>query len=57
MYLPRHFEETRSEVLQAFMHEHPLATIVVRDGASLSADHVPLRSRPDQGPHVTLIGH
>lgn len=57
MYLPRHFEETRSEVLQAFMREHPLATIVVSDAAGLSADHVPLHLRPGQGPHGTLIGH
>lgn len=57
MYLPRHFEETRSEVLHDFMREHPLATIVVSDAAGLSADHVPLHLRPGQGPHGTLIGH
>jgi transcriptional regulator len=57
MYLPSHFEETRSEVLRAFMREHPLGTIVVSDGGSLSADHVPLHLRPDQGPRGTLIGH
>jgi transcriptional regulator len=57
MYLPRHFEETRSEVLHAFMREHPLGTIVVGDGAGISADHVPLHLRRDQGPQGTLIGH
>jgi transcriptional regulator len=58
MYLPRHFEEDRSEVLQAFMREHPLAAIVVHDLAGgLCADHIPLRLRPGLGPHGTLIGH
>jgi transcriptional regulator len=58
MYLPRQFEESRSEVLQAFMREHPLAAIVVHDLASgLCADHIPLRLRRGQGPHGTLIGH
>ena len=42
MYLPTHFEETRSEVLHALMREHPFATLVTNGGEGLTADHLPL---------------
>lgn len=57
MYVPRHFAETRIEVLHAFVRAHPLATIVVGDADGLSADHVPLTLRADQGPQGSLLGH
>ena len=42
MYLPKAFEETRAEVLDALMRAHPFATLVaVRDGLPL-AHHLPL---------------
>ncbi|PIY29565.1 MAG: transcriptional regulator, partial [Comamonadaceae bacterium CG_4_10_14_3_um_filter_60_42] len=28
MYIPKHFEEPRAEVLHALMRAHPLATLV-----------------------------
>ncbi|HSW11394.1 MAG TPA: FMN-binding negative transcriptional regulator [Solimonas sp.] len=42
MYLPKHFEETRAEVLQALMRSHPLATLVTTGAAGLQAEHLPL---------------
>ena len=57
MYVPKHFEEQRPEVLQALMKAHPLASLVTFDGAQLQASHVPLLLDPDTGPFGTLKGH
>lgn len=57
MYLPKHFEESRPEVLHRFIDEHSLATLVVGGAAGLAADHIPLFLRRDAGPHGELIGH
>jgi transcriptional regulator len=57
MYLPRHFEETRVDVLHRFIREHPLATLVVLTPGGLSANHVPLEIEPDPPPLGTLRGH
>lgn len=42
MYLPRHFEQPDEAVMQALMHEAPLAAIVHSGPDGLGADHVPL---------------
>jgi len=42
MYTPAHFAENRLPVLQALMHEHPLATLVTLGADGLVANHVPL---------------
>lgn len=58
MYLPRHFEETRSETLHAFVRSHPLGTLITQDrSGALQADPIPfvLDAAPD-GPG-TLAGH
>lgn len=57
MYLPRHFAETRSEVLHALMRAHPFATLVTQGGTSLSADHLPLHLAAAIGPLGALQGH
>lgn len=57
MYLPTHFEESRSEVLHALMHEHPLATLVTHEGGELTANHVPLQLAANSGAHGALQGH
>jgi transcriptional regulator len=57
MYVPKHFAETRPDVLHAFMREHPLAAIFVSDRAGLAADHVPLTLRTAGAPHGVLLGH
>ena len=57
MYLPEHFRETRIEVLQAFVAQHPLATLVAATGAGLSANHVPLRSELTSASSGVLRGH
>lgn len=41
MYIPSHFVETRPEVLQRIMREHPLGVLVTSSSAGLDADHIP----------------
>lgn len=57
MYTPRHFEESRVEVLHELMRRHPLATLVVMGRAGLEANHLPLFLSPDPGPLGSLRGH
>ena len=57
MYIPKHFEETRADVLQALMREHPLASLVTQTAAGLVADHIPLLWRADGSEHGALVGH
>lgn len=57
MYLPKHFEETRVEVLHRCIRAHPLATLVVGVGDALTADHVPLMLQADCAPPGKLLGH
>ena len=64
MYLPAHFEESRTEVLHALMREHPLG---VRgrearrpgDGGAvhIGANALPFHFAADRGPHGTLRAH
>ncbi|HEV7733310.1 MAG TPA: FMN-binding negative transcriptional regulator [Candidatus Binatia bacterium] len=57
MYLPRHFAEDRIDVLAAFMHDHPLATLVSPTVDGLLATHLPLLWDPEPAPFGTLTGH
>lgn len=42
MYLPKHFEETRIEVLYEHIRKYPLATVVTLTSGGLEANHIPL---------------
>ena len=57
MYNPKHFEETRPEVLQALVRDYPLCTLVTLGADGLVANLIPLQLRPHAGPHGTLVGH
>lgn len=57
MYLPKHFEESRTEVLQDLLRAHPLATLVTQGPGGLQADHLPMIFDPAAGPHGSLRGH
>ncbi len=58
MYLPSHFEETRSETLRALIRSHPLGTLITQDrGGALQADPIPFILDPGAGEHGTLLGH
>jgi transcriptional regulator len=57
MYLPVHFEETRTEVLHALIAEHPLGALVTVGSDGLTGNHIPFLLNASDGPHGTLIGH
>lgn len=41
MHIPRHFQETRRDVLYALMHAYPFATVVAQTADGLVANHLP----------------
>lgn len=57
MYLPKHYEETRLEVLHQLMQAHPLATIITLGGDGINANHIPLHLDAAAGQFGTLRGH
>jgi transcriptional regulator len=57
MYLPVHFEETRTPVLHDLLRAHPLATWVVQGADGLVVNHIPFLIDADRGPFGTLVGH
>lgn len=57
MYLPRHFEESRTDVLHELIVAHPLATLVTLTAHGLEANAIPLHLRHEGGAFGTLVGH
>lgn len=57
MYLPKHFEETRVEVLHQLIHTHPLGALVTLMPGGLDANHIPFEVDPTPAPFGTLRGH
>jgi transcriptional regulator len=57
MYNPKHFQESRPEILGAFMRAHPFATLVSLGGDGLIGTHLPMLWDPEPAPHGTLTGH
>ncbi|HJW07097.1 MAG TPA: FMN-binding negative transcriptional regulator [Rhodanobacter sp.] len=41
MYMPKHFAETRAEVLHGLIRDHPFATVVANAAGGLVANHLP----------------
>jgi transcriptional regulator len=58
MYMPRHFEETRPEVLHELVRSHPLGLLITQDAdAGLSADPVPFLLEHDEAGRAVLRAH
>jgi transcriptional regulator len=57
MYVPKHFEETRLDVLHRLMRDQPLATVVTLSADGINANHVPLHLSQPQGRFGALWGH
>jgi transcriptional regulator len=57
MYLPKHFEEARPEVLHALIRARPLAALVTLTAHGLEANHIPFEVDPEPAPLGTLRGH
>ena len=57
MYVPAHFLETRTEVLQALIERHPLGTLVAVTSEGLTANHIPMLATLKAGGGGILRGH
>ena len=57
MYVPRHFDESRVDVLHDLICARPLATLVTLSSDGLTANHVPLLISAEPVPLGTLRGH
>ncbi len=57
MYLPAHFNETRTEVMHALMRAHPLSTLVTQCDSVLVANHVPVQTLDEPKPLGSIRGH
>ena len=57
MYIPKHFEESRVEILHDLIRAHPLAALVVLTSNGLDANHIPFQVDPHPAPFGTLRGH
>jgi transcriptional regulator len=57
MYIPKHFEEPRIEVMHELMRSRPLATLVTLTSSGLDANHIPLHLVDAPAPFGTLRGH
>ena len=57
MYAPKHFEETRVEVLHDLIRRYPFGALVTITPDGLDANHIPFEVDPGPGPFGTLRGH
>ena len=58
MYLPAHFNETRTEVLHALMRARPLTALVTLGASGIAADHVPVETYSEPAlPFGSIRGH
>lgn len=57
MYLPAHFNETRTDVMHALMRAHPLSTLVAQCDSVLVANHVPVQTVDEPKPLGCIRGH
>jgi transcriptional regulator len=57
MYIPKHFEETRLDVLHQLMRRHSLAALITVGSKGLNANHIPLHLDGSAAPWGVLRGH
>jgi transcriptional regulator len=57
MYTPKHFEESRIQVMHDLIRTHPLATLITRKAGDVEANHIPLILCGEPAPFGLLRGH
>ncbi|KAF3997693.1 FMN-binding negative transcriptional regulator [Glaciimonas immobilis] len=57
MYLPKHFEQPRIDVMHDLIRSHPLATLITMTAAGIEVNHIPLLLSDQPRPLGTLCGH
>ena len=57
MYVPAHFEESRTEVLHELIVQNPLGILITHGKSGLDANHIPFDLSPREGPLGVLHSH
>ncbi|MCU6434080.1 FMN-binding negative transcriptional regulator [Undibacterium sp. Jales W-56] len=57
MYVPNHFDESRTEVLHDLIKQHPFGMLVTHGASGLDANHIPFELNPQQGEMGVLNAH
>jgi transcriptional regulator len=57
MYVPAHFEESRTDVLHDLIKQHPFGMLVTYGASGLDANHIPFELNPQQGELGVLTAH
>ena len=57
MYVPTHFDESRTEVLHELIKQHPFGMLVTHGADGLDANHIPFELHPQQGGMGVLHAH
>jgi transcriptional regulator len=57
MYLPAHFDESRTDVLHALMRAAPLTALVAQCDSGLVANHLPVETLNEPKPLGSIRGH
>lgn len=57
MYVPRHFEESRIEVLHDLIEKNPLGVLFTHGRSGLDANHIPFELDKTRGQHGVLRSH
>ena len=57
MYVPAHFDESRTEVLHEFIKQHPFGMLVTHGASGLDANHIPFELTVGQGKMGVLNAH
>jgi transcriptional regulator len=57
LYLPAHFNETRTDVLRGLMRARPLCTLVTLCDSGLVANHLPVQTLDEPAPLGLIRGH
>lgn len=57
MYIPDHFQESRTEVLHALMRRHPMGILFTHGSSGLDANHLPFDLHADEGRLGVLHAH
>jgi len=57
MHVPKHFSENDPEFLNTLIRSASFASLIMTEGATPMATHLPLHLAPDDGQYGTLYGH
>jgi transcriptional regulator len=57
MYIPAHFDESRTEVVHQLIQQHPFGMLVTHGKSGLDANHIPFELDPQQGKMGVLNAH